>query len=468
MIIKKLKKKQIMRKIVTRDLTKGNITKNLLVVSIPTMFGFFAQTLYDLIDMIWIGKISAQAVAGVAIFSTIFWLADIFNEIIGISAVSLISQSYGAGQTDKTKQMIEQSIFFKMIVSVITAIILITVLKPLSLFFSNEPIVIRHILDYGMIRSLFLPFMFSSFSVNTAMRCTGDARHPMIIMTGTALLNIILDPILMFETIPGTSLPGLGLGIQGAAIATVFSTFVAFTVGLFILLTGRSYVKISFSNLFQLTKENVKKLSTIGLPTGLEMFFRQGGQFLLLKFVSLYGTYALATFGIGMRLFNLVFLPLLGLTMGGSAVAGQNLGANQINRTHQTALWAAFLGSIITGIIAAVTVIFPEQIIQLFINQSQVIEIGTKMIYIIAPSFIAVALSMGLNTVFTGSGYNLPYLVSGIVSRWFFQIPYSALVVYIFLLPISYIWVGFLVAEFIELLVILIYYRQGKWKDTRV
>jgi putative MATE family efflux protein len=468
LIIKKLKKKQIMRKIVTRDLTKGNITKNLLVVSIPTMFGFFAQTLYDLIDMIWIGKISAQAVAGVAIFSTIFWLADIFNEIIGISAVSLISQSYGAGQTDKTKQMIEQSIFFKMIVSVITAIILITVLKPLSLFFSNEPIVIRHILDYGMIRSLFLPFMFSSFSVNTAMRCTGDARHPMIIMTGTALLNIILDPILMFETIPGTSLPGLGLGIQGAAIATVFSTFVAFTVGLFILLTGRSYVKISFSNLFQLTKENVKKLSTIGLPTGLEMFFRQGGQFLLLKFVSLYGTYALATFGIGMRLFNLVFLPLLGLTMGGSAVAGQNLGANQINRTHQTALWAAFLGSIITGIIAAVTVIFPEQIIQLFINQSQVIEIGTKMIYIIAPSFIAVALSMGLNTVFTGSGYNLPYLVSGIVSRWFFQIPYSALVVYIFLLPISYIWVGFLVAEFIELLVILIYYRQGKWKDTRV
>jgi len=457
-----------MQKIVKRDLTKGNIAKNLLIVSIPTMFGFFAQTLYDLIDMIWIGKISAQAVAGVAIFSTIFWLADIFNEIIGISAISLISQSYGAGQTDKTKQMIEQSIFFKMIVSIIMAIILITVLKPLSLFFSNEPIVIRNILDYGIIRSLFLPFMFSSFSVNTAMRCTGDARHPMIIMTGTALLNTMLDPILMFETIPGTSLPGLGMGIKGAAIATVFSTFVAFSVGMFILLTGRSYVKISFSGLFRLTKENIKKLSIIGLPTGLEMFFRQGGQLLLLKFVSLYGTYTLATFGIGMRLFNLVFLPLLGLTMGGSAVAGQNLGANQINRTHQTALWAALLGTIITSIIAAVTVIFPEQIIQLFINQSQVIEIGKNMIYIIAPSFIAVALSLGLNTVFAGSGYNLPYLLSGIVSRWFFQIPYSALVVYIFRLPISYIWVGFLVAEFIEMLVILIYYRQGKWKETRV
>ncbi len=457
-----------MRKFVKRDLTKGNITKNLLVVSMPTMFGFFAQTLYDFIDMIWIGKISAQAVAGVAIFSTIFWIADIFNEIIGISSISLISQSYGAGQTDKAKQIIEQTIFFKMIVSIIMAIILIIILKPLSLFFSDESMVIRHILDYGIIRSLFLPFMFSSFSVNTAMRCTGDARHPMIIMTVTALLNIILDPILMFDTIPGTPIPGLGWGIQGAAIATVFSTFIAFSAGLLILLTGRSYIRISFSGLFRLTKENVKKLSIIGLPTGLEMFFRQGAQFLLLKFVSLYGTHALATFGIGMRLFNLVFLPLLGLAMGGSAVTGQNLGANQINRTHQTALSAAFLGSIITGMIAAVTFIFPEQIIQLFINQSQVIEIGKNMIYIIAPSFIAVALSMGLNTVFAGSGYNLPYLISGIVSRWFFQIPFSALVVYVFDLSISYIWIGFLVAEFIELLVILIYYQQGKWKNTRV
>jgi Na+-driven multidrug efflux pump len=75
---------------------------------------------------------------------------------------------------------------------------------------------------------------------------------------------------------------------------------------------------------------------------------------------------------------------------------------------------------------------------------------------------------MGLNTVFSGSGYNLPYMVSGIVSRWFFQIPFSALVVYVFHLPISYIWIGFLASEFIELLVILIYYKQGKWKRIRV
>ena len=451
-----------------RDLTKGNITKNLLIISIPTMFGFFAQTLYDLIDMIWIGRISAQAVAGVAIFSTIFWLADIFNEIIGISSISLISQSYGAGQIEKTKQMIGQSICYKMIVSMMMAIILILILRPLSQFFSDDSTVIQYILDYGIIRSLFLPFMFSSFSVNTALRCIGDARHPMIIMTGTALLNIILDPILMFDTIAGTSIPGFGWGIQGAAIATVISTFIAFFVGILILLTGRSYIRISLLNVFKLTRDNVKKLSVIGLPTGLEMLFRQGGQFLLLKFVAFYGTSALATFGIGMRLFNLVFLPLLGLAMGGSAVAGQNLGANQIERTHRTALSAVWLGSGITGLIATFAIIFPEQIIRIFINQNQVIQIGKQMINIIAPSFIAVAISMGLNTVFAGSGYNLPYLVSGVVSRWFFQVPYSALVVYLFYLEINYLWAGFLVAEFIELLVILIYYRKGKWKETRV
>ena len=101
------------------------------------MFGFFAQTLYDFIDIVWIGRISAQAVAGVVIFITIFWLADIINEIIGISSVSLISQSFGAGQLEKTKQVIEQSIFFKALVSIIMAVIFLLFLKPLCSFFNR-------------------------------------------------------------------------------------------------------------------------------------------------------------------------------------------------------------------------------------------------------------------------------------------------------------------------------------------
>lgn len=451
-----------------RNLTEGNIIKNLLVVSVPTMFGFFAQTLYDFIDMIWIGRISAQAVAGVAIFVTIFWLADIVNEIIGISAVSLISQSYGAGRLEKTKEIIEQSIFFKGIVSILMAGLLILILRPLSNFFSDELSVTKHILDYGIIRTVFLPFMFLSFSVNTALRCIGDARSPMLIMILTSLLNIVLDPILMFDIIPGTSITGMGLGIKGAAIATVISTVIAFSIGLFILLSGKSFIKISFSGLFKLSKENAKKLIVIGLPTGLEMFFRQGSQFLLLKFVSFYGTLALATFGIGMKLFNLVFLPLLGLSMGGSAVTGQNLGANHIERTRQTAIWASLLGIVITGVVTSFTLLFPEAILRIFIDQREVIEIGKKMIYILSPSFIAVAISMGLNTVFAGSGYNLPYLISGVVSRWFFQIPFSTLVIYVFHLPITYIWVGFFIAEFVELLVIYIFYHKGRWKTSRV
>ena len=451
-----------------RNLTEGNIIKNLLLVSVPTMFGFFAQTLYDFIDMIWIGRISAQAVAGVAIFVTIFWLADIVNEIIGISAVSLISQNFGAGRLEKTKEMIEQSIFFKGVVSLLMAILLLLILRPLSNFFSDEPTVIRHIMDYGIIRTTFLPFMFLSFSVNTALRCIGDARSPMFIMILTSVLNIVLDPILMFEVIPGTSIAGMGLGIKGAAIATVISTVIAFSIGLFILLSGKSFIKISVSGLFKLSRENARKLIIIGLPTGLEMFFRQGSQFLLLKFVSFYGTLALATFGIGMKLFNLVFLPLLGLSMGGSAVTGQNLGANHIERTRQAAIWASLLGVFITGILTSFALLFPEAILRIFIDQREVIEIGKKMIYILSPSFIAVAISMGLNTVFAGSGYNLPYLISGVVSRWFFQIPFSALVIYVFHLPITYIWVGFFIAEFVELLVIYFFYHRGRWKTTRV
>ncbi|MFZ2331010.1 MAG: MATE family efflux transporter, partial [Atribacterota bacterium] len=135
---------------------------------------------------------------------------------------------------------------------------------------------------------------------------------------------------------------------------------------------------------------------------------------------------------------------------------------------RQTAIWASLLGVFITGIVSSLALLFPEAILKIFIDQKEVIEIGRKMIYILSPSFIAVAISMGLNTVFAGSGYNLPYLISGVVSRWFFQIPFSALVIYVFQLTITYIWVGFFIAEFVELMVIYTFYHRGRWKTTRV
>jgi len=274
-----------------RDLTKGNLISNLFYMSIPTMTGFALQALYDIVDMMWIGRISASAVAGVAVFSAIFWLVEVLNEIIGASSISLISQNYGAKKYMKTARVIEQTITFKSLMAIIASVFLLLFLKPLMMLFSSDSTVLSSGLDYGYWRTFFLPVFFSSYTNYTALRNIGDSKTPMIIMGVSALLNIFLDPVFMFDKVPLLNVPGFGMGVSGAAIATVISTCVAFIWGFLLLTKGVGNVKISLKGLLTLDKQIDLKLLTIGLPSGIEMLMRNLSHTVLLKFISRYGTF---------------------------------------------------------------------------------------------------------------------------------------------------------------------------------
>lgn len=451
-----------------RDLTTGSIRKNLLYMSVPTMLGFLFQNLYDIVDMIWIGRISAKAIAAVTIYATIYWLVEVLNEIIGTSSVSLISQNFGKKDIKATEKVIEQTLVFKFIVAGIAAFFLFFALKPLSAFFTDDKEVYSMILDYGYIRTFFMPLMFSSFTVNTALRCIGDSKSPMKIMAFSSVLNIVLDPILMFDKVPFIGIPGFGLGIYGAALATVISITLSFILGMWILTVKHKTIKISLKGLLKLDKEIDTKLVRIGLPTGMEMLLRNLSGFVMLKFVAIYGTMYVATMGISFRLLGLLFMPLIGLSMGSSTIVGQNLGIDNIDRANDTAKAASKLGVSLMSIFVILGVLFPESIIKIFVSETEVIKEGALMLRIVLPSMLALGAMFGIGSVFSGSGYNLPFLVSSVLSRWGVQIPVSALMVYHFSAPIYAIWIIMLVSELIEATVVFFYYLRGKWKFNRV
>src|SRR3712207_3806484 len=160
-----------------KKLFEGSILRNLLKMSIPTMLGYLFQSAYDLVDLIWIGKISSSAVAAATIFTTIFWTVDILNEIIGTSSVSVISQSYGTGDNEKTTIAIEQTLIFKALVAVIAAILMFIFLKPLISFFTDDPIVRENALEYGYIRIFFLPIRSEERRVGKECRSRWSPYH---------------------------------------------------------------------------------------------------------------------------------------------------------------------------------------------------------------------------------------------------------------------------------------------------
>ncbi|MBN2260361.1 MAG: MATE family efflux transporter [Clostridiales bacterium] len=451
-----------------RDLTKGNIYTNLIYMAVPTMLGFLSQTLYDIVDLMWIGKISGLAVASVTIFMTIIWLTDVINEIIGVSSISLISQSYGREDYDEAARAIGQTIFFKMVIAAAIAVIMYVFLEPIAKFFTKDAETLQYIYDYGYIRIATLPILFALFSTVTSLRNIGESKKQMIIMTASAVLNIILDPILMFDIIPILGIKGMGMGVFGAALATVISNVLAFGLGMYYLFRGNSKIKLKVKDFIQFDWAMDYKLLTIGLPMGVENLFRNFSAVVILKLVSSYGPEVIAVMGIGNRIIGFLMMPLMGLSMGGSTIVGQSLGKGNIERSKVTAKASAAFGMIVMIVLTIISFNYPEQIMKVFVFEPEIIAAGIFMVKIIVFSMVFSAVSFGISTCFMGSGYNFPYSVSSIVSKWGFQIPIMFIVLKIHPENPNLIWYGFLVASIVEMAINLYYYKKGTWTEKRV
>ncbi len=457
-----------MKQVKKRDLTKGNVTSNLIYMAMPAIFGSLAQTIYTLVDMFWIGKISASAVAAVTVSSSIFFLVWILSSIIGISSVSLISQYYGKKDIKGTEKAIEQTVVFKFIVGMITMGIMLFMLEPIVNFLTDDIVVIEKALEYSKIQLFFLPIFFSQATMTTALRCIGDSTKPMVIMMVAAVMNMILDPILMFETVPIIGINGFGMGVAGASLASSLSSLIAFSIGMIILFGGFSNVKPKVAGLFTLDKKMDKKLLTIGLPVGFEMTAREFGGLIVMKFLASYGTVVLAAVGITFRLVSFAYMIMSGLSSGGGAIVGQNLGANNVARAEDTAYAAAKLGMIMIGSLTAIVMIFAPNIVKVFVEDPAVHSVGGIILRITMLGATIFSIALSLSCVFSGSGYNFPFMISSVVAKWIIQIPFLYITIVVYKLPFYVVPMSYFLSDTVESMILVGFFKKGVWKTYRV
>ncbi len=453
---------------VSSTLACRDLSGKLWKLSYPTMISMGLQVVYDMVDMAWVGQLSPYAISGVTLFSTIYFLFAILNDIAGASSVSMISQNYGRGDMERTKTIAEQTISFKVVLAIISATLLAICLKPLLYFFTSEEIVIQNAISYGWLRILFMPIMFSSYSVNTIFRCTDDAKMPMHIMLVSFIINVILDPIFMFDIIPGTSIPGFGMGIFGASLATVIARLISFLFGFLILLAGKRKMQISFKGLFKLDKEIDKKLLFIGLPSGANALVRTLSQTLVMKFVAVYGAGAIALSGVGGKFMMVIFMPIFGFNSGGATLVGHSLGRENVKEAKTIAKLAASLCFVGIAFFTIIMFFASDFLLGIFFKDLELIAQGAFMLKVFFASSLMLSISLGLATVFSGSGYMKPMLYSTIGARFLTQLPYLLVVVTILHLPLHMVWFSFTAGEITELLVVLYHYKKGKWQHKRV
>lgn len=441
------------------DITEGNVLKNVLYMGIPSMIGFGAMTIYSLTDIYWVGRLGTAPVAAITLFAALAWVLGSANQIVGTGSVALISRRFGERRYEDTRDVIRQTLLLKFGIAVIMAAIGLAVVPAVLGVMSDDPEARSLAITYGRIYFIGLPFMFSSYTIYTALRGIGDAPKAMYIMLMSTGLNVALDPLFIF---------GLRMGIAGAALATVISATCAVLVGLLVLSSGRANLRVPMWGRFHPRIGTMVEILVIGLPAGLNGFLRSLAHGFVTGLVATFGTTVVAAYGLSLRIMEIGILFGVGLELGMGAVVGQNLGANKKDRAHEAVVKATLLVLLLTGVLAAFEVGFARQILGLFTKDTEVIATGLPLIRLMVIAQVMIAMHIVLSSAFWGSGNTWPPTVIAAIIEWGLQIPLILLAIHVLETTELGVWWSMFIAASVEVLLTFFWFQKGHWKHKIV
>jgi putative MATE family efflux protein len=311
--------------------------------------------------------------------------------------------------------------------------------------------------EYFHVFSISFFFMLLLQVIGSCYRGMGDTRTPMIIILQSMSLNIILDPILIFGMLGFPQ-----LGVRGAAIASLVSQLYAIGIYIYLIFIKGHHVKIKGP--WHLDFRIIRKSLSIGLPSGLTYFFLALNMLITYRVVGGFGTEALAALGIGYRIIQTIYLPVVAVSSAMAAVVGQNFGASSYERIRTT-LWVGW--GFCTGIMFLGTIlcwVIPASLMGIFSNDQQVIQYGVIYLTITALGNIFVGTIMNVSAVFQGLGKTYPTLIGAVIDNAVFIV----LVLYalrIFGWGIEAVWWIKVFSAFLEMVVNSLWVR---WDLRRV
>ncbi|MBC8526635.1 MAG: MATE family efflux transporter, partial [Candidatus Cloacimonetes bacterium] len=368
------------------DFTKGSIYKNTLRLALPMMTSIIFHDLFNIVDMFFVGKLGPAAVAAVSISGLLIHVIIIAAVGIATGTVAMIAIYIGAKELYKAENVAVQAIFMGIFISIIIGILgylfAETILKLLG---AGKDVLLMGV-KYIRISSVGAIFILLAIILSAALRGAGDAVTPMKILILSTIINIILDPLLIFGI---WKFPKLG--VAGSALATVIARMVSVLLLLHVFLGGHSYFHLKL-NKFVIDIRIMWKMFRIGIFGSLQMLIRNISNLFIIKIISLYGTFAVAAFGINIRLIMLIQMFGVGIGNASATLVGQNLGAGKPDRAEKSAFVATGFYELIIVLIGCIFFIFPEKIIEIFNRHPQVVQIGSVCLRILLTSFVFVAL----------------------------------------------------------------------------
>jgi putative MATE family efflux protein len=400
------------------------------------------QTLYVLVDLYWVGRLGTDAVAAVGLSGNLMFIVLAATQMLGVGTTTLVSHATGARDRSRANLVFNQSLVLSLVVGVAFLVLAMATRGIYAQALSADEETRRLAADYLLWFIPSLALQFGLISMGSALRGTGNFRPGMIVQTATVILNIVLAPIFIFGW--GT---GIALGVAGAALSTLVAIAIGVVWMTFYFFPADAYMRFSFRS-WRPRLDIWSHMLKIGLPAGAEFALMAVYLMLVYAVSRPFGAAAQAGFGIGMRILQACFLPVVALGFAVGPVAGQNFGARQGARVRETFRTAAALAASAMLVLATMTWLAAGPMIRIFSSDPQVIAVGEEYLHIVAWNFVASGIIFVSSSMFQAMGNTMPSLITsatriiivavpvlllaqtpGFALRWIWYISVAAVVV---------------------------------------
>ena len=445
-----------------RDFTKVSLGKAIFLLSIPMILEMVMESVFAVVDIFFVSRLGANAVATVGITESVMTIVYAIGIGLSTATTALVARRIGEKNAAKAGNAAFQAILVGLSFSVIIAI-------P-GIFFAHEFLLLMGADETMANEGMWYPrIMFGGnavimllFIINAVFRSSGDAAISMRVLWMANMINLVLDPVLIF---------GLGpfpeLGIKGAAIATTIGRGSAVVYQFYLLFKGNGRIHLGLENLTIRFKVMLKilKLSIGGI---FQYLIATSSWIIMVRLISQFGAEVLAGYTIAIRIIIFALLPSWGLSNAAATLVGQNLGAKKIERAERSVWITGYANMGMMGTMGIIILLIPDILIRLFIQEEAVIASGITTLQWLGVGFLFYAFGMVVVQGFNGSGDTLTPTRINLVCFWGLQIPLAYLLTTVFKLGLIGVCFAIVFSESMLTVIGIYIFKKGKWKLREV
>ena len=428
------------------------IPKLLITMSLPMILSMLVQALYNIVDSIFVAKLSEDALTAVSLAFPIQNLMIAVAAGTGVGINALLSRSLGEKKYDKVNRIAQNGILLGVLSSLVFAVL---GLIGSRLFFeaqTTDPEIIKYGTDYMLIITVASIGIFMQVTFERLMQSTGKTIFNMVIQGTGAIINIILDPILIFGWF---GLPRME--VTGAALATVIGQIIAAILGVILNRKFNKEIHISFRN-FRPCGKTIGAIYKIGVPSILMQSIGSVTTFGMNNILLMFESTAATVFGVYFKLQSFIFMPIFGMTNGIIPIVAYNYGARNKKRIYQTLKLGTILAMSIMFAGMLVFQLLPKPLLQLFDASEHMIEIGVPALQIISLSFVFAGFGIVSSSIFQALGNGVYSLIMSIARQLVVILP----VAYILAKTVGLhmVWYAYPIAEIASVLICIVLLRR--------